>query len=151
MQRSLVKCIHNLYHFRNIELQYLYQTISGLFSVFWSHDRWVTNQPWNSLLCRISFLSKSDEPENLIILSDFWYHFLEFIFELKHQFFLWKGKLPRIIRNIRRQGEARTLKKFHNDELKTDKTDLGVNQNKNFGKNGRLESCILDYWIWTRD
>ena len=117
MKRALVKCIHNLYHFRNIELQYLYQTNSGLFLVFWSHDRWVKNQSWNSLLCRMSFLSKSDDPENLIILSDF----LEFIFELKHQFFLWKGKLSRIIRNIRRQEKARTLKKFHNDELETDK------------------------------
>ena len=31
MKQALVKYTHNLYHFRNIELQYLYQTISGLF------------------------------------------------------------------------------------------------------------------------
>ena len=133
MKRALVKCIHNLYHFRNIELQYLYQTISGLFSVFWSHDRWVTNQPWNSLLCRISFLSKSDEPENLIILSDF----LEFIFELKHQFFLWKGKLLRIIRNIRRQERART-EEVWDWWTRNRRSGLGMNKNKNFSETGRL-------------
>ena len=41
MKQALVKYTHNLYHFRNIELQYLYQTISGLFSVLLSHDRQV--------------------------------------------------------------------------------------------------------------
>ena len=88
---DLIKCNHNFYHYQNIGLRYLYQTITGLFfgHVMQNSSDNLTdkfqeiNESWNSRLCRISFLSKFDEPVNFIILSDF----SEFIIDIETSIF----------------------------------------------------------------